>query len=95
MTFDPYKTRDTTMDKTRDSRSDFATKAVDQVKAATDRVEDLAGSAAKHGREAAERVEAVAGNVKGALDKSIKDQPMATLAIAAALAFVLGAIWKS
>jgi ElaB/YqjD/DUF883 family membrane-anchored ribosome-binding protein len=37
----------------------------------------------------------VAGNVKGAIDKSIKDQPMATLAVAAVLGFVLGALWKS
>ena len=37
----------------------------------------------------------VAGNVKGAVDKSIKDQPMATLAVAAAAGFVLGALWKS
>jgi ElaB/YqjD/DUF883 family membrane-anchored ribosome-binding protein len=33
--------------------------------------------------------------VKGAVDKSIKDQPMATLAAAAAVGFVLGALWKS
>ena len=84
---DPYRPRDTT--------GTFATKAADQVKAATERVEDLAGSAMTQGREAAQRVEAVAGNVKGALDTSLKDQPMATLAIVAALAFVLGAIWKS
>ena len=87
MTIDPYKPRD--------PKTDFTTMAVDQVIAATDRVADLTGSAAKQGREAAERVEAVAGNLKGALDKSIKEQPMATLAIAAAFAFVLGAIWKS
>ena len=37
----------------------------------------------------------VAGNVKGAVDKSVKDQPMATLAVAAVLGFVLGALWKS
>jgi len=30
-----------------------------------------------------------------ALDKSIKDQPMATLAVAAIAGFVLGAIWKT
>jgi ElaB/YqjD/DUF883 family membrane-anchored ribosome-binding protein len=37
----------------------------------------------------------VAGNIKGAVDKSVKDQPMATLAAAAAVGFVLGALWKS
>ena len=33
--------------------------------------------------------------MKGAVDKSIKDQPMATLAVAAAAGFVLGTLWKS
>jgi ElaB/YqjD/DUF883 family membrane-anchored ribosome-binding protein len=37
----------------------------------------------------------VAGNIKGAVDRSVKDQPMATLAMAALIGFVLGAIWKS
>jgi ElaB/YqjD/DUF883 family membrane-anchored ribosome-binding protein len=37
----------------------------------------------------------VAGNLKGAVDKSVKDQPMTTLAVAAAVGFVLGALWKS
>ena len=58
-------------------------------------VEDFASNAAQQGREAGERIQEVAGNVKGAVDKSIKDQPMATLAAAAAVGFVLGALWKS
>jgi len=37
----------------------------------------------------------VADNLKTAADRSVKDQPMATLALAAALGFVLGALWKS
>jgi ElaB/YqjD/DUF883 family membrane-anchored ribosome-binding protein len=37
----------------------------------------------------------VASNLKGAIDKSVSDQPMATLAVAAMVGFVLGAIWKS
>ena len=47
------------------------------------------------GREAGERMQEVAGNMKGALDRSVKDQPMATLAMAAVVGFVLGALWKS
>jgi ElaB/YqjD/DUF883 family membrane-anchored ribosome-binding protein len=46
-------------------------------------------------REVSDRTGEVAGNFKGALDKSVKDQPMATLALAAAVGFVLGALWKS
>ena len=37
----------------------------------------------------------VAGNFKGAVDRRSKDQPMATLAMAAVVGFVLGALWKS
>jgi ElaB/YqjD/DUF883 family membrane-anchored ribosome-binding protein len=40
-------------------------------------------------------VQEVAGNLKGAVDRSVKDQPMATLAMAAVVGFVLGALWKS
>jgi hypothetical protein len=34
-------------------------------------------------------------NFKGAVDRSLRQQPMATLAAAAMLGFVLGALWKS
>lgn len=44
---------------------------------------------------ATESMQEVAGNLKGAVDRSMTDQPMATVAMAAALGFVLGAIWKS
>jgi ElaB/YqjD/DUF883 family membrane-anchored ribosome-binding protein len=47
------------------------------------------------GRETGERMQEVASNFKGALDKSVRDQPMATLATAAMVGFVLGALWKS
>jgi ElaB/YqjD/DUF883 family membrane-anchored ribosome-binding protein len=37
----------------------------------------------------------VTGNFKRALDRSLDDDPMATLATAAIVGFVLGAIWKA
>lgn len=37
----------------------------------------------------------VVGNFRGAVNKSLRDQPMATLAMAGIAGFVLGAIWKS
>jgi ElaB/YqjD/DUF883 family membrane-anchored ribosome-binding protein len=73
----------------------MADKAADQFKNVADQAEQVAGRVADHGREAGERMQEVAGNFKGAVDKSVKDQPMATLAVAAALGFVLGALWKS
>lgn len=75
--------------------SDLKDKAQDQFKRVSDQVEGLASSAASRAQEAGERVQEVAGTVKGAVDKSLKDQPMATLAVAAVAGFVLGALWKS
>lgn len=78
-----------------DTMSDLKNKASDQIKRAADAAEGVASSVADQGRQAAEGVQDVAGNLKGALDKSIKDQPMATLAVAVMVGFVLGAIWKT
>jgi ElaB/YqjD/DUF883 family membrane-anchored ribosome-binding protein len=75
--------------------SDLKDKAADQFSRAADQVEGVANRVAEQGREAGERMHEVAGNFKGALDKSIKDQPMATLAGVAIVGFVLGALWKS
>lgn len=46
-------------------------------------------------REAQESVGEVANNFYGATRKSVAKQPMATLAVAAGIGFVLGALWKS
>jgi ElaB/YqjD/DUF883 family membrane-anchored ribosome-binding protein len=70
-------------------------KGADQVRKVADRVEGLASGATGQLREVSDRTGEVAGNFKGALDKSVQDQPMATLALAAAAGFVLGALWKS
>ena len=76
-----------------DKASDLKDQATDQVKKVAGRVEGLASEAVDHLRETG--AGEVAGNLKGAVDKSVKDQPMATLALVAALGFVLGAIWKA
>jgi ElaB/YqjD/DUF883 family membrane-anchored ribosome-binding protein len=78
-----------------DKASDLKDKATDQFKKAADRTEGMVTGAADQMREVSDRAGEVVGNFKTAVDKSIKDQPMATLALAAAVGFVLGAIWKS
>jgi ElaB/YqjD/DUF883 family membrane-anchored ribosome-binding protein len=55
---------------------------------ASDRAQEAAG-------QARQQVSEVAGNVKGAIDKSVKEQPVTTLLMAAAVGFVVGALWKS
>jgi ElaB/YqjD/DUF883 family membrane-anchored ribosome-binding protein len=78
-----------------DKASDLKDKATDQFKKVADRTEGLVTDAADQVREVGDRAGEVAGNFKTAVDKSVKEQPMATLAMAAAVGFVLGAIWKS
>ena len=74
---------------------DLREKTGDQLGKVADQVESAARTVVEHGREVGDNVQKVAGNLKSAVDSSVKDQPMATLAIAAALGFVLGALWKS
>jgi len=81
-------------------RSDLSGKATDLKDQATDQIKKVAGQVEEYASEAMDKLRdtgagEVAGNLKGAVDKSVKDQPMATLALAAAIGFVLGAIWKA
>jgi ElaB/YqjD/DUF883 family membrane-anchored ribosome-binding protein len=78
-----------------DKASDLKDQATGQIKKVADKVEGLASGAADQMREVGDRAGEVGGNMKSALDKSVKDQPMATLAMAAVVGFVLGAIWKT
>jgi ElaB/YqjD/DUF883 family membrane-anchored ribosome-binding protein len=81
-------------EKTSERLENMAERATDQLKDVSDRAREAAGQVAEQGRAAGERVQEVAGNFKGAVDKSVREQPMATLALAAIAGFVLGAIWK-
>ncbi len=74
---------------------DLRERAGDQLEKVADGVESAVKSIAERGREVGGEVQQVAGNLKSAVDSSVRDQPMATLAVAAVLGFVLGAIWKS
>lgn len=70
------------------SVEDIKGKAKQSFDAAADRVQEVASDARS-------QVEDFAGNVKGQIDRSVKDQPLTTLLTAAAIGFVVGAIWKS
>ncbi len=78
---------------------DYARNAADEL---TERAANLAEKTgeqieriAEQSRQATEQVQVVAENFKTAVDKSVKDQPLTTLAIAAGIGFVIGALWKS
>ena len=92
---EPKRAQADMADRVADKASEYATKAGEKLEHAYEAADATMRSVAEQGRDAGERVQEVAGNMKTAVDKSIKDQPMATLAVVGALGFVLGALWKS
>ena len=66
-----------------------------QMERAGHTAEGVAARSADQARDAGRSMHNVADNFSTALDTSLRDQPMATLAVAAGLGFVLGALWKS
>lgn len=78
-----------------DQFSNLKDKATDQFGRVADQAEGVANRVAEQGRHASEGMQEVASNMKGALDRSVENQPMATLAMVGIVGFVLGAIWKS
>lgn len=68
--------------------------ASDKFRNLADQAEQVAGRVVEQGRAVGNQVNEVAGNVQGAVKKSVAEQPMVTLAIAAVVGFVLGALWK-
>lgn len=58
-------------------------------------VEAAADSVLAQAREAGENAQQVADNFQKAVDKSVRDQPMATLFMAGVVGFILGALWKT
>lgn len=78
-----------------DKASELANKASRSLDGAIETAQDTVRQVADGGRDASQRVNEVAGHFKGALDKSVREQPITTLAVAAAVGFVIGALWKS
>ncbi|HEX4893764.1 MAG TPA: hypothetical protein VFV47_10780 [Hyphomicrobiaceae bacterium] len=58
-------------------------------------MERMTHAASEQASQVGENMREVANNLDAAVRRSIREQPMTTLAMAAALGFVLGAIWKS
>jgi ElaB/YqjD/DUF883 family membrane-anchored ribosome-binding protein len=80
---------------TRNAADDLADKAVNLAGRTSEQIERTVQQVADQGRQATEQVQEVAQNFKTAVDKSVKDQPLTTLAVAAGIGFVVGALWKS
>jgi ElaB/YqjD/DUF883 family membrane-anchored ribosome-binding protein len=78
-----------------DQIGEIKDQTTDQFNKVGGQAEDLANRVAEQGREASDRMQEVAGNFKSALDRSVREQPMATLIVAGIVGFLVGAIWKS
>jgi ElaB/YqjD/DUF883 family membrane-anchored ribosome-binding protein len=78
----------------KDRVREMADVATDNVKNVTESLEEIAGKVAEQDREYGEKAQEAVKNFKPYVDKSMKEQPMATLGIAAVIGFVLGALWK-
>lgn len=68
--------------------------AGDRVQNAADAAAELANKVVEQTREYTEQAQEAVKNFKPFVEKSMKEQPMATLAVAAAVGLVLGALWK-
>ena len=56
-------------------------------------VEGVISDVRDHGKEAVEAVADVRDNMQTAIDRSLRDRPYTTLALAVGFGFLLGALW--
>jgi ElaB/YqjD/DUF883 family membrane-anchored ribosome-binding protein len=83
-----------TAETAKDRLRDFAETATEQAKHVVDNAQEVAGKIADQAREHGEKAQDVAKRFKPFVEKSLKEQPMTTLAAAAVVGFALGALWK-
>jgi ElaB/YqjD/DUF883 family membrane-anchored ribosome-binding protein len=81
-------------EKDADRLREMADTATDQLKGVADRAQELAGDVSHQARVYGEKAQDAVRQVKPFVEKSLKEQPMMTLAAVAAIGFVLGALWK-
>ena len=78
----------------KDRLGEMADTATDKVKDVAESAQDMAGKVADQARVYGEQAQDAVKQVKLFVERSLKEQPMATLAGVAVLGFVLGALWK-
>lgn len=80
---------------TRNDRSGPAAEtAKDRVKGAAARTQEYAGKITEQLSEYGEKAQDAARNFQPFIKNSMKERPMATLAVASLIGFALGALWK-
>ena len=81
-------------DTAKDRVHEMADATTDKVKDVAENAQEMAGKVADQARQYGEQAQEAVKQVRPFVEKSLKEQPMATLAGAAVLGFVLGALWK-
>jgi ElaB/YqjD/DUF883 family membrane-anchored ribosome-binding protein len=77
-----------------DRRRDKVDTTIDRLKDAGERAQGMALDVAGQAREYGEKAQLAVRQFKPFAEKSLKEQPMTTLAGAAVIGFLLGALWK-
>jgi len=83
-----------TSESAKDRLRDMAETATDKLKGAGEGAQEMAGKVAEQAREYGDKAQDAARQIKPFVERSLKEQPMVTLAAVAAIGFVLGALWK-
>lgn len=78
-----------------DKAVDAGLRAVDSLERTAASVQDAGERLVSKGSELGDNMQKVAKNFSNAVDKSVSEQPLTTLAMAVAAGFILGAIWKA
>ena len=74
--------------------TEAAEQTMDRLKGTAAEMQHQAEQVAEQARLYGEKAQEVLSQIRPFVDKSLKDHPMATLASAAVIGFVLGALWK-
>jgi ElaB/YqjD/DUF883 family membrane-anchored ribosome-binding protein len=72
----------------------MAETTTDRLKDAGERAQEMASDVTEQARQYGEKAQDMAQQFKPFLDRSLREQPLTTLAGAAAIGFLLGALWK-
>ena len=78
----------------KDKLADMADATGEKLKAGAEDAQKMAGELADQAREYGGKAQELAGEFTKFMEKSAKEKPIQTMAAIAALAFVVGAIWK-
>ena len=82
------------IDTAKDTLRDIADATGEKFKETAASAQKMEGNVADQAREYGAQAQDLAGDVTKFLEKSVKENPMQTLAAIAALGFMIGAIWK-